>query len=125
MSIVSLSVDDFAAAVLAPGIVLVDHWSRARADCRAFTPVLAAAAERHPDVVFARVDAEADPDLPLAVGVRSIPTLTVYRDGVLVFAEPGVLAEDSLEMLLDTIRALDMTAVREQFPGGWSWTRYS
>jgi thioredoxin 1 len=118
MGIVSLSVDDFAAAVLAPGIVLVDHWSPARAVCRAFTAVLEAAAERHPDVVFARVDAEADPDLPLAVGVRSIPTLTIYRDGVLVFAEPGVLPEDSLEVLLDTVRALDMTAVREQFPGG-------
>jgi thioredoxin 1 len=117
MSTVSLSVDDYAAAVLAPGIVLVDFWSPLRAGCRAFTPVLEAAAERHSDIVFARVDAEAEPDLPLAVGVRSIPTLTVYRDGVLVFAEPGVLAEDSLDVLLDTVRALDMAAVREQFPG--------
>ena len=118
MGIVSLTVDDFAAAVLAPGIVVVDHWSRARAGCRAFTPVLEAAAARHPDIVFARVDADDDPELPLAVGVRSIPTLTVYRDGVLVFAQPGTLEDDSLEMLLDTIRALDMAAVREQFPRG-------
>ncbi|HLM06391.1 MAG TPA: thioredoxin family protein [Blastococcus sp.] len=117
MGTVSLSVDDFAAAVLAPGIVLVDFWSPARAGCRAFTAVLEAAAERHPDIVFARVDAEADPDLPLAVGVRKIPTLTVYRDGVLVFAEPGLLAEDSLDVLLDMVRELDMTAVRELFPG--------
>jgi thioredoxin 1 len=117
MSIVSLSVDDFAEAVLSPGIVLVDHWSPARAACRAFTPVLEAAAERHPDVVVARVDAEVHPELALAVGVRSIPTLTVYRDGVLVFAQPGTLEADSLELLLDTIRVLDMTAVREQFPG--------
>jgi thioredoxin 1 len=117
MSTLSLSVDDYAAAVLAPGIVLVDFWSPARVGCRAFTPVLEAAAERHRDVVFARVDAEVEPDLALAVGVRAIPTLTVYRDGVLVFAEPGTLPEDSLDVLLDTIRALDMTAVREQFPG--------
>ena len=117
MSIVNLSVDDFAEAVLAPGIVLVDHWSPARAGCRAFTPVLEAAAERHPDVVVARVDAEAHPELALAVGVRSVPTLTVYRDGVLVFAQPGTLEADSFELLLDTIRALDMAAVREQFPG--------
>ena len=106
MPILSLSVDDFAEAFLAPGIVLVDHWSPARSGCRAFTPVLEAAAERHPDVVIARVDAEAHPEVPLAVGVRSIPTLTVYRDGVLVFAQPGTLEADSLELLLDTIRAL-------------------
>ncbi|TFV90028.1 thioredoxin domain-containing protein [Blastococcus sp. CT_GayMR16] len=117
MSTLTLSADDFADAVLARGIVLVDFWSAARAACRALTPVLEAAAQRHPDVVFARVDADAEPDLPAAVGVRSIPTLMVFRDGVLVFAEPGVLPGDSLELLISTVRALDMPAVRELFPG--------
>jgi thioredoxin 1 len=117
MGPLSLTVDDFAEAVLARGIVVVDFWEPTRAACQAFTPVLEAAAERHPDVVFARVDAEVDPDLPAAIGVRSIPTLMVYRDGVLVFAEPGVLAEDSLDVLIATIHALDMGAVRATFPG--------
>jgi thioredoxin 1 len=117
MSTVGLSVDDFADTVLAEGIVLVDFWSAARVASRAFAPVLEAAARRHPDILFARVDAEADPDLPVAVGVRSIPTLMVFRDGVLVFAEPGVLPADSLELLISTVRELDMTAVRGLFPG--------
>lgn len=117
MGTVSLSAADFADTVLAGGIVLVDFWAARRAASRAFAPVLEAAARQHPDVVFARVDADADPDLPVAVGVRSIPTLMVFRDGVLVFAEPGVLPPDSVELLISTVRALDMAAVRELFPG--------
>jgi len=117
MSTVTLSADDFADAVLADGIVLVDFWSASRLASRAFAPVLEAASGRHPDILFARVDAGAEPDLPVAVGVRSIPTLMVFRDGVLVFAEPGVLPADSLDLLISTVRELDMTAVRAQFPG--------
>src|SRR5215212_7099132 len=115
MSTVGLSVVAVAVTELAEGIVLVDFWSAARVSSRAFAPVLEAAARRHPDILFARVDTEADPDLPVAVGVRSIPTLMVFRDGVLVFAEPGVLPADSVELLISTIRALDMTMVRELF----------
>ena len=117
MSTRRLTATDFADTVLAGGIVLVEFWTATRAASRAFGPVLEAAAQRHPDVVFARVDADADPDLPVAVGVRSVPTLMVFRDGVLVFAEPGVLPADSVELLISTIRALDMTMVRELFPG--------
>jgi thioredoxin 1 len=117
MSTRSLTVTDFADAVLTGGIVLVDFWTATRAASRAFGPVLEAAARRHPDIVFARVDADAEPDLPVAVGVRSVPALMVFRDGVLVFAEPGVLPADSVELLISTVRALDMTAVRDVFPG--------
>jgi thioredoxin 1 len=117
MGLVSLSAADFADTVLVGGIVLVDVWTATRNDSRAFAPVLEAAARRHPDLVVARVDADADPELIVAVGVRSIPTLMVFRDGVLVFAEPGVLPADSLELLISTVRALDMAAVRDLFPG--------
>ena len=102
-SIVRLSVDDFAAAVLAPGIVLVDHWSPARAACRSSPPSSRVPPTATRTSSSPGVDAQADPDLPRAVGVRFIPTLTIYRDGVLVFAEPGILPEDSLEVLLDTV----------------------
>ncbi len=113
MSTVRLSVENFTDTVLADGIVMVDFRTAWYAPCRRFTPILEAAAHRHPDIVFATVDTEAEQELAAAVGVRSVPTLMVYRDGVLVFAEPGALAEDSVELLIGTIRELDMTAVRE------------
>jgi len=116
MSTVSLSEAEFAHVVAADGIVLVDFRASWYGPSRRFAPVLAAAARRHPEIRFAAVDVEAERDLARAVGVRAVPTLLVYRDGVLVFAEPGALAEDSVELLIATIRDLDMRAVREQYP---------
>ncbi|NEK59437.1 thioredoxin family protein [Geodermatophilus sabuli] len=118
MSAVSLSERDFAATVAGDGIVLVDFRAPWCGPSRRFGPVLEAAARRHPDVRLAAVDIEAERDLARAVGVRAVPTLLVYRDGVLVFAEPGALAADSLDLLIATIRDLDMRAVREQYPAG-------
>ncbi|HEX2074779.1 MAG TPA: thioredoxin family protein [Geodermatophilus sp.] len=112
MSTVSLSVEDFADTVLADGIVLVDFRAAWYPPCQRFSPVLEAAAQRHPDILFATVDTDAQQELSAAVGVRSVPTLMVFRDGVLVFAEPGALPEDSVELLIGTIRELDMAAVR-------------
>ena len=117
MGTANLSAGDFADTVLSDGIVLVDFWAAARVTSRAFGPVLEAVARRHPDILLARVDTEAEPDLPAAVGVRSVPTLMVFRDGILVFAEPGAMPEDSVELLISTVRDLDMTAVRALFPG--------
>ncbi|MFW3169269.1 thioredoxin family protein [Geodermatophilus sp. CPCC 206100] len=111
----TLSGQDYAATVAA-GIVVVDVRAPWYAPSRGLTAALGAVADRHPDVVFATVDAEQEPALVAAVGVRAVPTLLVYRDGVLVFAEPGALPADSVELLLDTVRELDMAAVREQFP---------
>ncbi|MGY1691919.1 thioredoxin family protein [Geodermatophilus sp. SYSU D01105] len=118
MTTVHLSVDDFADAVTAEGIVLVDFRASWYRPSRSFAPVFAAAAERHPDLVFATVDTETERELAAAVGVRSVPTLMVFRDGVLVYAEPGSLPPDSVELLIATVRDLDMVAVREQFPRG-------
>jgi thioredoxin 1 len=112
----SLQEADYGSAVSGPGIVLVDFRTSRSGTSRAFSAVLAAAAERHPDVRFAAVDTEAEAALAAELGVRSAPTLMAYRDGVLVFAEPGWLPGDSVDLLVATVRALDMPAVRATFP---------
>ncbi len=116
MGTVSLSGDGFTATVGSPGIVLVDFRASGSGSSRAFAAVFDAAAERHPDLLFATVDTEAEPSLTADVGVRTAPTLMVFRDGVPVFAEPGWLPADSVDLLITTVRELDMAAVRETFP---------
>jgi thioredoxin 1 len=108
--------EDFAATVARPGIVLVDFRAATSGSSRAFASVFDTAGARHPDLVFAAVDTEAEEQLAAEVGVRAAPTLMVFRDGVLVFAEPGWLAGDSVDLLIATVRELDMAAVRETFP---------
>ncbi|PWW25030.1 thioredoxin [Geodermatophilus normandii] len=112
----TLTAAGFASTVSAQGIVLVDVRSSRSGSSRAFSAVLDAVAARHPDVTFAAVDADAEVALAAELGVRSAPTLMVYRDGVLVFAEPGWLPEDSVDLLIATVRVLDMPAVVAQYP---------
>jgi thioredoxin 1 len=116
MGTTSLRGTDFADAVSGPGIVLVDVRTPRSGSSRAFTAVFEAAADRHPDLRFAAVDADAEAALAAELGVRSTPTLMVYRDGVLVFAEPGWLPHDSVDLLVATVRDLDMAAVRATYP---------
>lgn len=116
MATTTLGGADYAAAVAAPGIVLVDVRTARSGSSRAFTAVFEAAARRHPDLRFAAVDADAEAALAAELGVRSAPTLMVYRDGVLVFAEPGWLPGDSVDLLVATVRDLDMAAVVAQYP---------
>ncbi|TFV54772.1 thiol reductase thioredoxin [Geodermatophilus sp. DF01-2] len=116
MDTVRLTGQDFTTATRADGIVLVDFRTARSGSSRAFAAVFDAAAERHPDLRFATVDLDAEPALAAAVGVRRAPSLMVFRDGVLVFAEPGWLPADSVDVLIATVRELDMRAVREQFP---------
>ncbi|SNS17796.1 thioredoxin [Geodermatophilus pulveris] len=111
-----LSGRDFAAVTAAAGIVLVDFRDEASGSSRAFAAVFDDAARRHPDLRFARVDVRAEPELAEAVGVQRAPSLMVFRDGVPVFAEPGWLPADSVELLIATVRQLDMAAVRATFP---------
>jgi thioredoxin 1 len=116
MPMTSLRGADFASAVTAPGIVLVDVRTSRSGSSRAFSAVFEAAAGRYPDLRFVAVDADVEPVLAAELGVRSTPTLMVYRDSVLVFAEPGWLPGDSVDLLVTTVRDLDMAAVRATFP---------
>lgn len=109
-----LTAAEFAPVVGENQIVLVDFWAAWCGPCRMFAPVYAAAAERHPEIVFGKVDTEAEQELAAAAGISSIPTLMAFRDGILVFSQPGALPADALEDVIAGVAGLDMDAVRKQ-----------
>jgi thioredoxin 1 len=109
---ISLSEDTFETMITDNDIVLVDWWASWCGPCRAFAPIFEAAADQHHDIVFAKVDTEAEPRLAGAAGIMSIPTLMAFRKGVLVFSQPGALPGPALEQLISLVRSLDMDDVR-------------
>jgi thioredoxin 1 len=111
---INLTKDTLESTVTAGGITLVDWWASWCGPCRMFAPVFEAASEQHTDITFGKVNTEAEPELAMAAQIMSIPTLMAFRDGVLVFSQPGALPAASLEQLIGAVRDLDMDDVRRQ-----------
>jgi len=111
MSTVELTKNNFE-QVTSSGMVLVDFWAAWCGPCQWFAPVFERAAQRHTDIVFAKVDTEAQPELAAGFGIMSIPTLMVIRDKVVLYARPGALPEPALEALIAKAKAVDMEEVR-------------
>jgi len=114
MSTTNLTTSDFEDTVLADGIVLVDFWAEWCGPCKSFAPVYEAVSDKHPEITFAKVDTEAEQELSGQLGIRSIPTIMAFRDGIQLFSQPGAMGEKDLTELVAQIGKLDMEEIREE-----------
>ncbi|HTA21759.1 MAG TPA: thioredoxin [Polyangia bacterium] len=114
MATVTLTAQNFQEHVEKPGILLIDWWATWCGPCRAFAPIYEQAADKHADVVFGKIDTDAQQELAAAYEIRSIPTLMIFRDGVHVFARPGMMPGPALDDLVEKVKALDMAEVHRK-----------
>jgi thioredoxin 1 len=111
---VELTADNFQPTVDDNDIVLIDFWAAWCGPCRTFGPIYEQVSEQHDDIVFGKVDTEDQQELAAQFGIRSIPTLAILRDNVLLFSQPGVVPAEGLEDLISQVRALDMEEVHRE-----------
>jgi thioredoxin 1 len=112
MATTELTQENFSEVTSGDGIVLIDFWADWCGPCKRFAPTYERVSAKHPDIVFGKVDTEAQPAIAAEFNIRSIPTIMAVRDGVIVFSQPGVLPESAVESLITQVRELDMEDVR-------------
>lgn len=114
MATVALTKDNFEETVTGNEIVLVDWWADWCGPCKMFAPTYEASSDKHEGVVFGKIDTEDQPELSAEAGIQSIPTLMAFRDGILLYSQPGALPPAALEEIIGKVKELDMDAVRAE-----------
>ncbi len=114
MAVVELTKENFEQVITSNGTVIIDYWAPWCGPCRGFAPVFEKVAEKNPDIVFAKVNTDDEQEIAAHFQIRSIPTLMVFRDQIVVFSQPGAMPQGSFEQVIEKAKALDMEEVRKQ-----------